>query len=441
MRSLRLWKTTNWLTALVVIILLLVPFQAFITVWLSSLMGHYTALRLWDEVCLVLAGIGAIILLIRNQALRKAIFKWQIAWLILAYIALTLICGAVALAGHQVSHKALGYGLIVDLRFLVFFLVCAVAASSTLWLKSHWRELLFGPALIVIIFGLLQHFALPKDFLKHFGYSPNTIQPYQTVNQNDHYVRISSTLRGPNPLGAYLLIIVSGLTTLAVKLKKSRQSFGIVLLGVAGLICLFYSYSRSAWIGSVVAVGLVIVIGISMKKRQYAYIIAGLLGLVIIIGAVATIALRHNSHFEDLILHTNQNSAASTSSDQAHVSYLKTGIKEVLHQPFGRGPGTAGPASVYNNHPARLAENYFLQIGQEVGWLGVVLFIAINLLVGQQLWVKRRDSLALLLLATLVGITVVNMFSYAWTDDSLSYVWWGLAGIMLAPKLPSTSKK
>jgi hypothetical protein len=280
---------------------------------------------------------------------------------------------------------------------------------------------------------------LPKNFLKHFGYGPNTIWPYQTVNQNNHYIRISSTLRGPNPLGAYLLVIISGLTVLAMKIKKSWQWIAVIVFGLAGLLCLFYSYSRSAYIGSVVAIGIAIVVGLSLKKKQYAYAITGILGIVIIIGSIGAIALQHNSHFEDIILHTNKNSVA-VNSDQAHKSYLDSGLQDVIHHPLGHGVGTAGPASYYNNHPARLAENYFLQIGQESGWLGLTLFLVINWFVGKALWSKRRDSLALLLLATLIGITVVNMFSYAWTDDSLSYIWWGLAGIMLAPKLSIPKK-
>jgi len=439
MRRLRLLKTIDWLVILIVLILVVVPFHAFLTVWLSSLIGHYTALRLWDEVVLILACIVTSILLINNQPLRHALRRWKLTWLILAYVLLSMVCGLVAIAGHQVTAKALGYGLIVDLRFLIFFLVCAVAAAGSSWLKNHWRELLFGPAIIVTIFGLLQHFVLSKNFLKHFGYGPNTIWPYQTVNQNNHYVRIGSTLRGPNPFGAYLLVITSGLTVLAMKIKKTWHWIAVIVFGLAALTCLFYSYSRSAYIGSVVAIGIAIVIGLYLKKKQYAYAIAGIFGIIIIIGSVGAITLQHNSHFEDIILHTNKNSVA-VNSDQAHRSYLNSGLHDVIHHPLGHGVGTAGPASYYNNHPARLAENYFLQIGQETGWLGLILFLVINWFVGKALWAKRRDSLALLLLATLIGISVVNMFSYAWTDDSLSYIWWGLAGIMLAPKLPVAKK-
>jgi hypothetical protein len=39
-------KLANYLVALVVV---LVPFHAFLTVWGSALFGHYTALRLWDD--------------------------------------------------------------------------------------------------------------------------------------------------------------------------------------------------------------------------------------------------------------------------------------------------------------------------------------------------------------------------------------------------------
>ena len=65
----------------------------------------------------------------------------------------------------------------------------------------------------------------------------------------------------------------------------------------------------------------------------------------------------------------------------------------------------------------------------------MVLFVAICVLVGRELWRHRSEQLAKILLASLVGITFVNLLSHAWTDDTLSYLWWGLAGICLAPRL------
>jgi hypothetical protein len=63
----------------------------------------------------------------------------------------------------------------------------------------------------------------------------------------------------------------------------------------------------------------------------------------------------------------------------------------------------------------------------------LILFVLINVGVGVLLYARRDDPLALSLLASLIGITLINMFSHAWADDTLSYVWWGLAGVALAP--------
>jgi hypothetical protein len=117
----------------------------------------------------------------------------------------------------------------------------------------------------------------------------------------------------------------------------------------------------------------------------------------------------------------------------------------LAHHPLGDGPGTAGPASVYNHgHPARIAENYFIQVGQETGWLGLTLFTLINVGVGYLLWLRRDDPLALSLFASLIGLTLINMLSHAWADDTLAYIWWGLAGIAMVsdpkPKIKTKTK-
>jgi hypothetical protein len=44
----------RWLRNLVVVVLVAIPFHAFLSVYLSSFVGHYTALRLWKEALLAL---------------------------------------------------------------------------------------------------------------------------------------------------------------------------------------------------------------------------------------------------------------------------------------------------------------------------------------------------------------------------------------------------
>lgn len=64
-------KAAVFLSGTTAIILILVPFHAFLTVWFSSFVGHYTLLRLWKEFLLVIVVAGAIYILLTDRALLK----------------------------------------------------------------------------------------------------------------------------------------------------------------------------------------------------------------------------------------------------------------------------------------------------------------------------------------------------------------------------------
>jgi hypothetical protein len=365
--------------------------------------------------------------LIKEPKLRKALLASRLNQLILTYAALTIIWGVIAWLLDKVTLKALGYGLVVNLRFLAFFLVVWVAAQKVPKLFSAWPKWLTWSLGLVILFGLLQYFVLPYDFLRHFGYGEQTIFPYETINHNLDDIRVFSTLRGANPLGAYLVLVVS---VLAVAWRKQLRSWRGGLQVVA-LLILFLSFSRSAWIG--MALSLATIVWLSVKSERLKKI-----GLVIGVGGVILVALigfsaRDNTTVQNVLFHTNEKSTIRTSSNEGHASALKDGLKDMEHEPLGGGVGSAGPASVYA-HKTRIAENYFIQIGQETGWLGFLLFLAINVYLALALWARRQDPLALGLLAALVGLTFINLLSHAWTDDTLAYLFWGLAGVALAVK-------
>ena len=165
-----------------------------------------------------------------------------------------------------------------------------------------------------------------------------------------------------------------------------------------------------------------------------------IIALLILVG-VGIYLTNKSEEAQNVLFHTSDDSASARSSNADRLASLETGAKDVIHQPLGRGPGTAGPASFRNDQPPRIAENYFLQIGQEVGVIGIALFVAINVLVARELWARRKDQLAKVLLASLIGLTFVNLLSHAWTDDTISYLWWGLAGIALTPILKCSGKK
>ena len=410
------------------VIFALVPFHALLTVWLGSVFGHYTAFRLWKEVLLLLSVTGVLYLLITDNKIRVQTLSRRLVWLILAYIGLTFLWGLFAYVQHDIAPKAIGYAFIINTRFLVFFLVVWAVAIRLSRLRSHWQKLLLWPAVGVVAFGLLQIFVLPTDFMRHLGYGPSTIPIIETINSNATYVRIASTLRGANPLGAYLIIPISLLSVLIIRNGRNWKQ-GIFL--VASLVVLFFSFSRSAWIG--VALSILVLLAMSHLAAKTVKIVTLGLAMLIAIAGITAYLLRDNVHFENLVFHTQDNSQIKVSSNNARANAIKYGLKDMRDDPLGGGPGYAGPASYYNNQKTNIAENYFIQIGQEVGWLGLAMFLLINVGVGYLLWLRRDDPLALSLFASLIGITFINLLSHAWADDTLAYVWWGMAGLAMAP--------
>lgn len=430
------YSTLQWTGLLVMLIIMLMPFHAFLSVWLSSLFGHYTAIRLWKEALLVVAGVAAIFLLITDKKIRTNTLPRRLVWLILAYIALNVIWGLIGYYGGDLSAKAFGYGLIVNTRFLIFFLIAWAVALRTDRLRNNWQKMVIWPAVIVVVFGILQFSVLPNDFLRHFGYSTSTIEPFETINSNSNYIRISSTLRGANPLGAYLIIPI---TFLAMLIMRGKRTWQYISLLAGSLLTLVFTFSRSAWIGAALALGTLGLTNLEGRRIAKSHLL--LLASLVVLVAGSAFVLRSNSHFQNVVFHTEDRSVVKVSSNQGHWTATKNGVIDVAKHPLGFGPGSAGPASVYNSSPARISENYYVQIGQELGWIGLLFFAAINIAVGYLLWLKRADPLALGLLASFIGITAVNMLMHAWADDTLAYVWWGLAGIAMTPIHIKVKKK
>ncbi len=413
---------------LVAVTLVLVPFHAFLTVWTSTIVGHFLLLRLWDELTLGLLALAVLYWLIHDPELRRRFVSNKLVRIIIVYAGVTLLLGCVAIIRHAVTPMALGYGLIINLRFLVWFLAVWIVAQRSDWLRRRWQALIFLPLVVVIIFGLLQFFVWPPNVLSHFGYGPNTYEPFITINQDSTIVRVQSTLRGANQLGAYLALI---LILLASLLAFARRQWKMWLLGAGAALLLVLTFSRSGWLGAGFGAAIVVVARLRHKLGRNGLV--AITATAVLIGAIGFAVFNANPGAQDVVLHVSDHSTATQSSNEQHASALSSSVLTVLHEPLGRGTGTSGQASWYNGgHPIRNPESLLLQIGEETGWLGLGLFLAILTLLGKQLWQRRQDPLTLSLFASFLGLVVVSLFTYSWADDTLAFVWWGLAGIALA---------
>lgn len=417
------------LNAVVVIcIMSLLPFHAFFTTWLGSNIGHLDLIRVWKDILVACLAPGLLYVAWSDSYIRDWLKRSWLVRLIVVYILLHFGLAWLAYWRGDVNSKALVYALIINLRFLIFFMFVLVIASKTNTLRQYWKAYVLIPAVIVIAFGLMQ-LILPYDFLKHFGYGPSTIPAFQTVDQKLSYRRIQSTLRGANPLGTYMLLTLPLFLLVPGRLKR-------LIVHLSGGFVMFFSYSRSAVLGLLATA---LVMAEMVFKWTKKTISVTTLATLLVVALVFT--LRDNNLAQNTFFHTDESSQAGISSNANRLKEMKKGISDIIHEPLGRGPGTAGPASVRNSHPPRLAENYFVQIGQEVGLLGLAIFLGIQICIGQALWQSRKDGLANVLFALIIGLSVVNMVSHAWTDDTLAYIYWGLVAVALAPVIMNKERK
>jgi hypothetical protein len=286
-------------------------------------------------------------------------------------------------------------------------------------------------AVLVIGFGLLQIFVLPKDILAHIGYSKATITPYLTIDKNQSFIRINSTLRGPNPLGAYAVAVLAMLLAYAVKYGRKLQSMQLLWLALGAVgtgLVLGAAYSRSADIAFVVSIFAILVVTVGSKARGR---LLAATGVVLLVAGIGLYAFRETHFVSNVVLHINPSGGSSMNSNEGHANSLVDGVRRLVVQPLGEGVGSTGSASLGTKN-ALIIENQYLFIAHEVGWAGLVLFVWLFGEVMRRLWQCRASAFALGTFATGWGLALIGLLLPVWTDDTVSMIWWGMAGVALA---------
>lgn len=409
-----------------------------VTLWLGTFVSNEWALviKSWKEVLMGLALAILFIMAVRRRQL-DTLLSDRLLQLSLVYAGLHFVMMMVFQNGLQ----AAGAGLLIDLRFVLYFVLVYVF----LILYPNWRRafiIAFGAAAAIILgFAVLQATVLPKDFLAQFGYSKTTISPYLTVDENPALIRINSTLRGPNPLGAYAVIVFGVVSAAMLRWKlRTRRSWWIVggfTLGV--VVALSASYSRSSLIAAIVTLMIVVIAAVRPATRKQLLIIGG--ASLLIMGAL-TIAFRDSYIVSNVIFHDNPSTGAAVDSNAGHAESLADGFSRMLRQPFGAGVGSTGSASLIGENPL-IIENQYLLVAHEIGWVGLVLFVWLFVEVMRRLWTRRQSALALGVFASGVGLAIIGLLLPVWTDDAVSITWWGLAAVAIATNVvtKTTHKK
>lgn len=367
--------------------------------------------------------------------------KWFWAWLKsnLVFLIFTYAVLTVTLALFRPTDiDAEILGIVYNLRFFVIFLYAMLLTRHfpVSRLQKTALNIVLGVGLVVVSFGIIQYLILPNNALEQLGFTrSNGVLPAFFIDDKPDLERVMSTVRDPNSLGSYLMIIGLLIAAKLLVVKKDFKKWW-VLYGLATLACLYLTFSRSAWLGLLLSLG---IFGLLLSKSRYKlsqkhfmYCLFVAVG-VIVIAALTFFTVRNTYFVQNVIFHADK-STVLEDPNQLRVRFWQESLEQIADQPLGSGPGTAGLASIKNNiQGTTLNENYYLQIATEVGIIGLLLFLFIVLRVAQTLY-KNDNIFASALLAALVGLMFANLLVHIWSNEAVAYTWWGLAGLYMCNK-------
>ncbi len=383
-------------------------------------------IKSWKEIVMLLLVPLAIYIVTKHRLWREFSQDW-IFRLLIAYALLHVALVGLLYTGAQPTMA----GMAIDLRYVLFFGLVYTLIRAAPQYRAVLLRIVVGGAVLVLGFATAQLF-LPADLLSHIGYSETTIQPYLTVDKNPDYIRVNSTLRGPNPLGAYaaaaLALIAAFVVRQGKQLKDINLRWSIAWLTLLGSVALWVSYSRSSFLALLLAlIAVVSLVGIKRIPPRMALI--GGVGTAIVV-AIALVVAQQTHFISNVILHENPEGGSAVSSNDGHVESLVVGVQRLGEQPFGGGVGSTGSASLFAGDGI-IIENQYLFIAHETGWLGLALYIGIFGLLMWRLWGQRRSWLGLGVFAGGLGLAFIGILQPVWVDDTVSMVWWGLTAIAI----------
>jgi len=396
-----------------------------LSVGLGTLFPHYDLLiKSWKEILMGVALVLIGVIVWREK--RSDILKEPLMVGLQIYAGLHVLSLIVFRNGLQATLA----GLMIDLRYILFFTLVYLAVRLFPQFRRPFVVVGIIGAVIVVGFALLQVFILPADVLKYLGYNINNIAPYLTVDQNPQYIRINSTLRGPNPLGAYAVIVLASLGAWLISKKPKtvrHRAFTTAVLLLGGIVALWASYSRSALIAALVAGVVLLSVTVLPRLSRRAWIVTAVIVFAIVGGLVAT---SKTSVVSNVLLHENPTGGSLVNSNDGHLSSLQDSLLMLIRQPFGSGVGSTGSASFMTSTPL-IIENQYLFVAHEVGWLGLILFLMIFIGVMNRLWQLRTNWLALGVFASGLGLAIIGLLLPVWVDDTVAIIWWGLAAFII----------
>ena len=450
-------------------LIVLLPFHAFFVTVATRVMagpGHAPlgVLALWKE------GLLALIVLIAffEVLLKRLRHRFWVEFDTIdgLIVLLMVIASLIGLRFDAFLSPRFLYGFRYDLLLPLCFMVLRRVPWSPAF-KTLAVRLLVVTGVLVAAMGVLM-LLLPISMLQTLGYSDlhslyqsgGPLAPFQMIGETG-IRRMQSVMSGPNQLGLWLLLPYAAAlaTVLSAPVGNMRDLWSAVRVRpwyAAAFVLLdcaiALTFSRAAWLAAVLAA--LIVLARSCSRAFFLRLAAWFVGMA----TVATAAL---------FLFAPQVLLRATSNAH-HLERPLHALRLIRQHPLGLGLGTAGPAtnrlsdtcvqlpegadaSWAKVHPHLcvtvgdtqvqpldrectcpvLPENWYLQMGVELGALGAAFFVLLVALLLYRVWQSEHARLAGTVLSALAGVALAGLVLHSFEDFGVSATLWVLLAALL----------
>ena len=135
-------KLQKYLERGLLLLIAVMPFHAFLSVWLGSLVGHQNLIQAWKEILTMLLVLGTVIWLSQQpSSLRFRRFKEPTVYFSALFIGIALIVTVLARPGLTAAI----FGLKTDVEFLILFAVALAVGNKRTARRAITLSLITGP--------------------------------------------------------------------------------------------------------------------------------------------------------------------------------------------------------------------------------------------------------------------------------------------------------
>jgi uncharacterized membrane protein len=398
--------TAEIATIIVCFLFFLLPFSS----WIVSLSGNsYISLFRDALVCLLFAVSVISLVLFKGKINNKPA---------VAVASILLIWGLASFFWREASTLQWMRGIrFTFVPLLLFLSLSAFNFSERQRNKIYWSILI--SAFIIVIFSAMEFFGIKIPLTTDLSKEGALFSVHAVSGK---ITRLQAVLAGPNALGLYMMALIA---LACGSFSKINRKF-VWLIPIFSII-LFETYSRSSLIGLVFILLPYCFLFLSKKfgTRQA----LGWAATFLLLLTLCTFYISKIDRFQVFFTH-----GASSSLRYEQIERLWNSRSEIGL--LGKGSGTAGPSSQnrLDGGPNNWSENIYLEVFEELGLVGMLLFITLVILLLKNSWENHEEKEGLTAFLALLGFAIAGLFINIYTGQVGIYLLFLVSGLLLQNK-------